>query len=73
MAANLAPQYLQAEARYGAVCTPDEQLAGLEKMWRELLAGRVRSARIWGRGVADGQNVQLDHVLHGRDVVELHT
>ena len=33
---------------------------------------KIRSARIWGQGVADGQNVQLDHVLHDKDVVELH-
>jgi ribosome-interacting GTPase 1 len=33
---------------------------------------RVRSARIWGHGVADGQNVHLDHVLHDKDIVELH-
>lgn len=33
---------------------------------------RVRAARLWGRGVADGQNVQLDHVLHDKDIVELH-
>ncbi len=34
---------------------------------------RVQSARIWGHGVADGQNVQLDHALHDKDIVELHT
>jgi len=34
---------------------------------------RVKAARIWGYGVADGQNVHLDHVLHDKDVVELHT
>jgi len=33
---------------------------------------RVKYARIWGRGVVDGQNVQLDHVLSDRDIVELH-
>jgi ribosome-interacting GTPase 1 len=33
----------------------------------------VRSARLWGGGVADGQNVQLDHMLHDKDIVELHT
>lgn len=33
---------------------------------------RVRAARIWGHGVADGQNVHLDHVLHDKDIVELH-
>lgn len=36
------------------------------------LEHRIRSARIWGSGVADGQNVQLDHVLQDRDIVELH-
>lgn len=34
---------------------------------------RVHSARLWGAGVIDGQNVQMDHVLHDRDIVELHT
>jgi ribosome-interacting GTPase 1 len=33
---------------------------------------KVKSARIWGHGVADGQQVHLDHVLHDKDVVELH-
>lgn len=37
------------------------------------LEHRIRSARIWGHGVADGQNVHLDHVLHDKDIVELHT
>jgi ribosome-interacting GTPase 1 len=37
------------------------------------LEERVRSARLWGHGVADGQNVHLDHVLHDKDIVELHT
>lgn len=34
---------------------------------------KVRSARAWGHGLADGQNVHLNHVLHDKDVVELHT
>ncbi len=33
---------------------------------------RVHAARLWGRGVAPGQNVHLDHVLHDKDIVELH-
>jgi ribosome-interacting GTPase 1 len=33
----------------------------------------VKSARIWGTGVHDGQTVGRDHVLHDGDVVELHT
>jgi uncharacterized protein len=44
------------------------------------LAGRVhkdfeeglKSARVWGSGVHDGQTVGRDHVLHDKDVVELH-
>ena len=36
------------------------------------LEDQVKSARIWGHGVLDGQNVHLDHVLHDKDVVELH-
>ena len=36
------------------------------------LADKLKTARCWGSGVYDGQNVQLTHVLHDRDVVELH-
>jgi ribosome-interacting GTPase 1 len=44
------------------------------------LAGRVhkdfeegvKSARVWGSGAFDGQTVGRDHVLHDKDVVELH-
>jgi len=32
----------------------------------------LKSARVWGTGVYDGQYVQHDHVLHDQDVVELH-
>ncbi len=31
----------------------------------------LKSARVWGSGVFDGQIVGRDHVLHDRDVVEL--
>lgn len=33
---------------------------------------KLRSARIWGSGVFDGQAVGRDHPLHDKDVVELH-
>jgi small GTP-binding protein len=33
----------------------------------------LKSARIWGTGVHDGQAVGREHVLHDKDVVELHT
>jgi ribosome-interacting GTPase 1 len=32
----------------------------------------LKSARLWGTGVYDGQTVARDHVLHDKDVVELH-
>jgi ribosome-interacting GTPase 1 len=35
-------------------------------------ADKLKSARIWGTGVYDGQTVTRDHVLHDKDVVELH-
>jgi ribosome-interacting GTPase 1 len=38
---------------------------------RDFAAG-LKSARIWGTGVYDGQTVKRDHVLHDKDVVELH-
>jgi small GTP-binding protein len=33
---------------------------------------QLKSARIWGTGVHDGQAVGREHVLHDNDVVELH-
>ncbi len=36
MAANLTPMYLEAEAKYRTATTPEEKLAALEEMWREL-------------------------------------
>lgn len=36
------------------------------------LAEKLKSAKCWGTGVYDGQNVHLDHVLHDKDIVELH-
>jgi small GTP-binding protein len=35
-------------------------------------ADQLKSARIWGSGVHDGQSVGREHVLHDKDVVELH-
>jgi ribosome-interacting GTPase 1 len=33
---------------------------------------KLKSARIWGTGVFDGQAVGREHLLHDKDVVELH-
>jgi ribosome-interacting GTPase 1 len=32
----------------------------------------LKAARIWGTGVFDGQSVGREHVLHDKDIVELH-
>ncbi|QJX01049.1 GTPase [Frigoriglobus tundricola] len=45
-------------------------LAG--KVHRDL-EDTVKSARVWGTAVHDGQTVGRDHVLHDKDVVELHS
>jgi hypothetical protein len=36
------------------------------------LAAKLKSTRAWGTGVYAGQNVQHDHVLHDKDIIELH-
>ncbi len=35
-------------------------------------AETLKSARVWGQGVFDGQSVKRDHILHDKDIVELH-
>jgi ribosome-interacting GTPase 1 len=45
-----------------------EDFAG--KVHKDFLES-LKSARIWGKGVYDGQLVSRDHVLHDGDVVEL--
>jgi ribosome-interacting GTPase 1 len=36
------------------------------------VAAELKHARVWGAGVHDGTVVKGDHVLHDRDIVELH-
>ncbi|MBX9681199.1 MAG: 50S ribosome-binding GTPase [Gemmataceae bacterium] len=35
-------------------------------------ADKLKSARVWGTGVFEGQSVKRDHILYDKDVVELH-
>jgi ribosome-interacting GTPase 1 len=44
----------------------------LAKVIHRELAEKFKSARLWGKGVYDGQNIPRDHVLNDKDVVELH-
>ena len=41
------------------------------RVHKDFTAG-LKNARIWGTGVFDGQPVGREHVLHDKDVVELH-
>lgn len=43
-----------------------------EKVHKDFVEN-LRSARVWGHGVFEGQKVGRDHVLHDGDVVELKT
>ena len=36
------------------------------------VAENFKFARVWGEGFHDGTTVKGDHVLHDRDVVEIH-
>jgi ribosome-interacting GTPase 1 len=44
----------------------------LAQLVHRQLADKLKTARIWGAGVHDGQNTQRTHVLNDKDVVELH-
>src|SRR5579864_1667116 len=41
------------------------------RVHKDFITG-LKNARIWGTGVFDGQPVGREHVLHDKDVVELH-
>ena len=43
-----------------------------EKVHKDFVE-QLKSARVWGHGVHDGQQVGRDHVLHDGDIVELKT
>jgi len=44
----------------------------LAKAIHRELAEKLKFARIWGTGVHDGQNVQKNHPLCDKDIIELH-
>ena len=53
-------------------CPAGSTVAQMAELVHRDLAEKLKSARIWGTGVFDGQTVTRDHVLHDRDIVELH-
>jgi small GTP-binding protein len=53
-------------------CPVGSTLVEMAALVHRDFADNLKSARIWGTGVFDGQSVKRDHVLHDKDVVELH-
>jgi ribosome-interacting GTPase 1 len=53
-------------------CPVGSTLLQMAELVHRDFADKLKSARIWGTGVYDGQTVTRDHVLHDKDIVELH-
>jgi len=53
-------------------CPAGSTLVEMAALVHRDFAQGLKSARIWGTGVFDGQTIKRDHVLHDKDVVELH-
>jgi ribosome-interacting GTPase 1 len=53
-------------------CPAGSTVALMAELVHRDFADKLKSARVWGTGVFDGQTVTRDHVLHDKDVVELH-
>jgi len=53
-------------------CKAGSTLVEMAALVHKDFAEKLKSARIWGTGVHDGQTIGREHVLHDRDVVELH-
>jgi ribosome-interacting GTPase 1 len=74
--ANLPPMYFEAEKRFRDGKTPEEKIEALEErlaiMPKHKGTDKLKYARVWGKGVYDGQMVQRDYVLQEGDVAEFH-
>jgi ribosome-interacting GTPase 1 len=53
-------------------CKAGSTLVDMAALVHKDFVEKLKSARIWGTGVHDGQTVGREHVLHDKDVVELH-
>jgi len=53
-------------------CPTGSTLVEMAALVHRDFATGLKTARIWGTGVYDGQTVKRDHVLHDKDIVELH-
>jgi ribosome-interacting GTPase 1 len=59
------------EAPY--TCPAGSTIGEMAELVHRQVAENLKSAKIWGTGVFDGQSVTKDHVLHDKDIVELHS
>jgi ribosome-interacting GTPase 1 len=53
-------------------CPAGSTVGEMAELVHRDFADKLKSARIWGTGVHPGQAVDRHHVLHDKDVVELH-
>jgi small GTP-binding protein len=53
-------------------CPAGSTLVEMAALVHRDFAQNLKSARIWGTGVYDGQSVGREHVMNDKDVVELH-
>jgi ribosome-interacting GTPase 1 len=53
-------------------CPSGSTLVEMAALVHRDFAEKLKHARIWGTDVYDGQTVKRDHVLHDKDIVELH-
>jgi ribosome-interacting GTPase 1 len=53
-------------------CPTGSTLAEFAAIVHRDFAEKLKSARLWGTGAYPGQAVPRDHVLHDKDIVELH-
>src|SRR5213078_4141735 len=53
-------------------CPAGSTVAQMAELVHRDFADKLKSARIWGTGVFDGQTVTREHILHDKDIVELH-
>lgn len=53
-------------------CAEGSTLVQMAELVHRDFAENLKSARIWGSGVFDGQSVGREHILHDKDIVELH-
>jgi hypothetical protein len=70
MPTNLPPEYFRAEIPFILKKGSNvEELAG--KVHHDFIHN-LKTARVWGKNVFDGQMVGRDYILHDKDIVELH-